>query len=126
EALATFITIPFAFLLGAYLWQLLPMRLAVRWAHARFFLMLLALPLGVALAAAVGPAAERWLFAGDIFEWLDGQRGGPTGGWFVLLIPLGALATALLMNRVVNPFIRRRTGHWSARAVAWLDLAKFF
>ena len=64
--LASFLTIPFAFLVGAYLWQMLPQPFTLRNSGLRFPLICVALPLGIAAGAVIGPALESLLFAGDL------------------------------------------------------------
>ena len=56
----------------------------------------------------MGPLVEQWLFAGNIKEWLDRQRGSGTGGWMLLLLPLPALFTAVMFCQQVNPWLRQR------------------
>ena len=107
-----FVTVPAASLAGALLWQLLPHGAAIRLARWRFLPLALALPAGLAGAALLGPVAERLLFAGDLKRWLDGQIGGPTGGWVPLLLPAAAVATALALPRLAAPW-RRRYRQWS-------------
>jgi len=65
------------------------------------------------------------LFAGDIEHWLDGQRGGPVGGWMLLLVPLSAALTALAFNRFASPWVRRISLSWSRQRCARLDLLRF-
>lgn len=59
----SFLTIPAMFLLGAYLWQLLPHSLTLRLGlGVRFVVMGAFLVIGVLLASAVGPTLERTFF----------------------------------------------------------------
>jgi phosphate transport system permease protein len=92
--LTALVTVPFAFLLGASLWQLLPVSRTDRGRHLRLLGMLGALPAGLLLAATAGPVVERWLFAGDIMAWLDGRDGTGVGAWVFFLLPLSALLVA--------------------------------
>jgi phosphate transport system permease protein len=97
--LATFLTVPFCFLLGAYLWQLLPNHLAIYLANmgltvpiprntfdrawnavqkgifllggVRLICIMLMLIAGVGMAFAIGPFIDQWLFAGDVKRWLN-------------------------------------------------------
>lgn len=132
--LAVFFAGPFAFLVGAYCWQLLPVRLAVRYGNWRFLWMTLMMPVGVALAWILGPLAERIFFAGDLRAWLawspESANGElyskAVGGWMLILLPLSALFVALLMGRFVNPIMRDRSSTWDRRQFALADLAKFF
>jgi phosphate transport system permease protein len=107
--LTTFVAVPVAILLGAYLWQLLPQRRALLMQGWRFPLIgLAAIPLGMVAAWTLGPAVERWLFAGDIMRWLDGQIGSGFGGWMLMFLPLSALATAIGIGTYVNPWLQAR------------------
>jgi phosphate transport system permease protein len=124
--LASFATVPLSFLAGAYLWQLVPQRIALRLhSSQRFALMLLMLPAGLWLGKLLGPLMEQALFAGDIEAWLDGRRGGAAGGWIFVLLPVSALATAFLMGRLVNPALRRVSREWGRGRCARVDVLRF-
>jgi phosphate transport system permease protein len=123
--LASFITVPAAFLLGAYVWQLLPEKVGLRLARRRFLFMCAVLPLGVAASAVLGPWIERLFFHGDFRGWLAGHGGSSVGGWTMLLLPPVGVAMAWFLARAVNPRVRRLTAHWSRFAIALADLGKF-
>jgi phosphate transport system permease protein len=123
--LAGFITIPAAFLLAAYIWQLLPEKLSLRLSGLRFGFICVTLPLGVVAAWVVGPALEQFLFHGDFKAWLAGEKEGGANGWMLLLLPLATLGTAVLQAQLVNPWLRRRTSGWPRAAIAAADLGKF-
>ena len=125
ECLSLFVTVPFAFLLGAYLWQMLPTQTAVRLTRYRMVGMVLALPIGVGLAWLAGPIVERWLFAGDIKAWLDGQIGSGVGAWMFIVLPASVLLVVWLLATLVTPRVRTMTRSWSRTQFALLDLAKF-
>jgi phosphate transport system permease protein len=126
SVLALFIAVPFCFLLGAYLWQLLPQDLILRWAGwQRLATIILALPLGVALAWVLGPLLEDAVFAGDIHLWLDGQIGSGAGAWAFFLLPVVALVALFVMARFVLPALRQRTDGWSREQCATFDLFRF-
>ncbi|HEY2146321.1 MAG TPA: hypothetical protein VGH32_00190, partial [Pirellulales bacterium] len=126
-ALAALATVPFALLLGAYLWQLLPHGLGVRLRDYRFLAMLwIAIPAGVLAAAFVGPALERLLFGGDFKAWLLSPRSGSAiPGWMFIFLPMGAVGVAIFMSRAVNPWLRMRCAGWSRPRCALVDFAKF-
>jgi phosphate transport system permease protein len=125
QTLTAFAAIPFAFLLGAHLWQLVPRQLQLRFERAKLPLMLLMLPLGIWLAALFGPLAERALFAGDIMSWLDGQIGSGLGAWVIILLPLSAALVAYGNARLVNPWLRGSRREWTRVRFALVDLLRF-
>ncbi|MCA9249035.1 MAG: ABC transporter permease subunit, partial [Planctomycetales bacterium] len=125
SALASFFTVPLAFLIAAFLWQLLPIGTALRMANWRLPLMFPVLFLGLAAAFAVGPVMERWFFAGDMMRWLDGQIGGAAGGWMMTLLPLASVVVAIVIGVYVNPRLRSATSHWNRASVARLSIVKF-
>jgi phosphate transport system permease protein len=107
--LTSFFSVPFALLLGARLWQLLPARFAVR--HS-------GVPRVVGMALA--------LVAGDLQQWLDHRRGSGLGGWVVLLLPLAAVAVVLFFARTVDPWLRRASMSWERGRSARVDIVRFF
>lgn len=126
EVLTCLATVPFAILLGAYLWQLLPRRFATRHQRYRILFITLMLGAGAWLGFLIGPIVERVFFAGDIKRWLDSQIGGATGAWMFMFLPASALVVAWFSTRVVTPWIRNAAGSWSEARVAYIDLLKFF
>ena len=123
ETLSVFVTVPFALLAGAFLWQLLPTSLGIRSDWARLPLMGIAFVIGVWMTTFVGPIAEDWLFSGDIKAWLDGQIGDATGGWMLLLLPLSALLVSVVFSLVVTP--AQRNMATSRFQFVMLDIVKF-
>ena len=123
--LASFVVMPVVFLLGAFLWQLLPPRSLLRIARYRLLIISLLLPLGMYLSAAAGPLVERWFFAGDIKRWLDGQVGDATGAWMFLWMPCLSLVMWGVVVLVANTWLRRRCGNWNRRQFALINFAKF-
>ncbi|MCE9553433.1 MAG: ABC transporter permease subunit, partial [Planctomycetes bacterium] len=123
--LASLATIPLALLLGACLWQQLPRSTALRYAKWRLPLSAVMLFSGVLFAWLLGPLVERWLFAGNVMLWLDGQQGSGTGGWVIILLPLCGLAAALMVVRWINPWLVSLSGRWGRARFAALNLLKF-
>jgi phosphate transport system permease protein len=123
--LCLFFTVPLAFLLAAFLWQLLPHYTALVLARLRLFFVSVALLVGVWAAWRLGPLAERWFFAGDIMMWLDGQKGTGTGAWLLMMLPLSALLTAFVVVLWGNSYLRRISSTWSRRKFALVNLIKF-
>jgi phosphate transport system permease protein len=130
--LACLLSMPLAFMGGAYLWQLLPEPISLRLSRFRFLWICLVLPAGLAGAMLLGPVLEKVLFAGDLRTWLNEgdlkwneRQASGMGGWVFLLLPLGAVATAVAMGRLVNPWLRQKTRDWGRSRVALTDVAKF-
>ncbi|MBI3408345.1 MAG: ABC transporter permease subunit [Planctomycetes bacterium] len=123
--LASLFTVPLAFLVGAYFWQLLPDRLAQVLARGRFLFICLVMPPGLLAAIPVGALMEQVLFDGDLRRWLDGGGGSAVGGWVLVLLPLSAIVSVLLMGRYVNPWVRRQTIGLNRLKTALVDFGKF-
>ncbi|MFG0250012.1 MAG: ABC transporter permease subunit [Phycisphaeraceae bacterium JB051] len=147
--LACVATIPLSFLLGAYLWQLLPHELAIRLDNigdiapsptekvsplrmilfkvggVRLVCLFVMFALSLVAALALGTPIEHLLFAGDVKRWLDGQIGNGIGAWMILLLPLSGLGAAFIISRVVNPKVAAYGDTRTRGKVAVLDLAKF-
>lgn len=126
EVMVGFILVPLAILAGAYVWQILPRGFTLRMRHWRPAFIVPAILAGVALAWLAGPLFERLYFAGDVMRWLhDPTVGDGTGAWLFMLVPLAALAAALLVSRVVTPAIRHAGQGWSRARFAAVDVVKF-
>lgn len=124
--LAAFVTVPFAFVAGARLWQLLPQRLALRLSGLpRLGAMVAMVLAGLALAVLAGPNLERGLFAGDVRAWLDGQVGDAVGGWLFVTLPLAALVVGAARSRWIAPEVLRISRGWSRGRSAAFDLFLF-
>ena len=86
--LLAFLAVPATFVVGAYVWQMLPAQASIRiGGRARLLAMACLVPAGLFAAAKLGPGFERLFFQGDLKMWLDGQIRGATGGWTLLLLP---------------------------------------
>jgi len=124
--IGAFLMVPVAVLLGAYLWQLMPQSRAIRWqGWQRFAMIALMIPLGILGGVALGGPVEHVMFAGDFASWLDGQRGGPIGGWAILFLPLAGLLAAFLNARVLGGFVQRRAQNDTRNKLARLELLRF-
>jgi len=124
--LAAFFCVPLALLTGAHLWQLLPAGWRGRLAAWRFAIIaLVALPGGCLAAGRVAAPLERLLFQGDIGSWLDGRGGSGFGGWVLALVPLAGILAAMLVGRLVNPWLRRHSAGWTPQRAALVSLITF-
>ncbi|MCA9199360.1 MAG: ABC transporter permease subunit, partial [Planctomycetales bacterium] len=125
ETLCAFFTIPFAFLLFSFFWQMLPHRVLLRISGWRIPMAFVALAVGVWAASLLGPIVELRLFADDIVLWLDGQKGSGTGAWMFLLLPLCGLCVSLAITRWFNPLWIQMSANWSRSRFVALNLVKF-
>ena len=94
--LALFI-VPTTFIYAAHFWNLLPLEFLVRGQIWRLWLLIICLPIGLFLSMQLAPWIERWLFAGDIVQWMSGSIGSPVGGWMLLMIPVVAAIAVYVM-----------------------------
>jgi len=130
EVILLLFTVPLVLLLGGHLWRTMPRRWQMRLDRHRLVAVGAMLVGAVLIAALAGGPAETLLFGGDIRIWLAGSDGpagggGATGGWFLLLLPLAGLATALVVVRVVNPRIGALSVGWSSSRAAGILLVVF-
>ncbi len=126
QVLSTFVCVPFALLLGARVWSMLPAKTYVQWSGTpRFVAIACMLPLGVALAWWIGPIAERAMFDGDLELWLHGQSGRAFGGWVMLLVPAAALLSTFVSSRIVDPWWRGKQRNWTRPVAGRFELVRF-
>ncbi|MGB9616026.1 MAG: ABC transporter permease, partial [Desulfomonilaceae bacterium] len=82
---------PFSLMVGAYLWQLLPMHAALALdGRPKFFFMAVVVCLGIYVSYLLGPSVEIALFSGNFKAWLNKDVGSATPLLFALNIPLVA------------------------------------
>ncbi len=125
SVLAALAVVPAAVLAASHLWQLLPTGWLLRLTPLRPLAILLAGLAGIRWSGPVGSAVERAWFAGDIMRWLDGQIGGPFGGWMLVLLPFGVFASAAVSALFMTPWIRGWSRSRSDLLCALADLVRF-
>ena len=123
--LISFVTIPFALLAGAYLWQLLPHYAAAKFHWARIPAMLAAFWVGIRVAGMLGPGFESWFFLGNIKLWLSTREGAATGGWMILFMPLCGILWMYLNARWITPWMKRSLATTSRINYVLVDLGRF-
>lgn len=101
--LLAFITVPLGLVLGAHLWQMLPLQLALRYdGIPKFVLMGLTILVVGWLVYQVGPGFEALLFNGDFKAWTNGDFGTGTPFMTFLLWPLSIVLAGVAFNRVIG------------------------
>jgi phosphate transport system permease protein len=125
SVLAAFATIPALLLAAGYAWQMLPQETARRLVRYRLPALFAILPLAILIAGVLGPWMERGFFDGDMMAWLSGRTGSAFGGWFLLLLPVSAVAVLLLIGRMTGELIRNMASRSTRRRIAILDLVRF-
>jgi len=60
-----------------------------------------------------------------VMRWLDGQIGGPAGGWLALFFPPACFLAAWGISRFSGNHVRERSRGWSRQRCALFDLARF-
>lgn len=123
--LAAFVLVPFTYLLAAHLWQLVPHRRVLALQRYRLLFLTPPLCIGLLLASWSGPLVERFVFAGDVKRWLDGQIGSGIAGWLLLWIPFSAILATAFVTLYVNPILRSKADRWSRPQFALLSFVKF-
>ena len=125
EVLLAILLLPTALLLGGHLWRAAPTAWTQRFARARLPAIALMLAGAVTCGAAFGGAFERLLFDGDLMAWLSGARGGAAGGWFLLLLPVAALAVGWVRARHLDARLTRLAAAQTREGFVLADLALF-
>lgn len=123
--LAAFVLVPFAYLLGAHLWQLIPHRRILLLQRYRLLFLIPPLFFGLFVALWSGPLVENLLFAGNVKRWLDGQIGSGIAAWVLLWLPISAVLATAVVALYVNPVLRSNAERWGRPQFATLSLVKF-
>ncbi len=96
-----FIAIPMGLMLGAFAWQMLPMKLALRLEGLpKFGFMFAVIGIFTWVSYRLGPLFEQLLFYGDFKAWTDGQVGTGTPFVSILAFPLWFVIVAYGFSRL--------------------------
>lgn len=134
EVFTLFVTVPFCFLLAAYIWQMIPYRVSIRIRRFRFLAMFaLATPLGIVVGLyLLGPLVELLFFNGDIQRYMhaahlvpEPKGDSPIGGWMILFLPISGLLVAFISGRTVGPWMRNKAHGWTRGQTATYDFVRF-
>ncbi len=124
-----FAVIPLTLIGAAFLWQILPGRIALLLDGVpKLIFFFVAVILGVWGAVAIGPSVEAAFFNGDFRQWTSGEGSGQPF-LFLLLLPLSALAVFLgwrVIDGIVGyrPWMRQQgdIGAGTVEFVRWAVL----
>ncbi|GAB4180626.1 MAG: hypothetical protein OHK0024_19340 [Thalassobaculales bacterium] len=126
--LAAFL-LPFALILAARLWQMLPAPVALKYGGlTKFAAMFLVLGLAAQLSVWLSFSFERAFFAGDVKAWANGDIGSDAPLMTLVLMPVAAFALSRLIQPVTEALLpmpgngapRWRQG--AVEALRWLLL----
>ncbi|MGH7863372.1 MAG: ABC transporter permease subunit, partial [Candidatus Binataceae bacterium] len=125
SVIVVFVSLPASLLAGAALWQLLPERIALKFAGlAKFFSMFGAVGVALALAYLFGPTFERVFFDGNLKAWANGDVGSDLPLMALLLMPVSFVATVWLLNRYAGATISEIMRTLGRTRAALLDIAR--
>jgi phosphate transport system permease protein len=98
--LLVFFVVPVSLMAAAYLWQMIPLRIALRiQGSPKFFAILLVVVLAIYGAVKMGDWFETAFFGGDFKAWVNADVGGAEPMLFLLALPLCFLAGSVLVAR---------------------------
>ncbi|MBN8945276.1 MAG: ABC transporter permease subunit [Rhizobiales bacterium] len=101
--LMAFLALPISLLIAAYLWQLLPRAVAIRYGGAlKFVLIFATVVASFQLCVWLGGMLERIVFAGDIKLWLTGSIGQGTAFLSLMFLPFALLVVSWASSRAFD------------------------
>ena len=121
-----FISLPLGLMLGAFIWQMLPVQTVLRYdGFPKFVLMAASIVLTAAVAYQLGPWFESALFYGDFKAWTTGEIGTGTPFLFLILLPVSYLVVAWLFRRLLGHHYRRVVAPLSRPAAGRMDALRW-
>ncbi|MGH7948211.1 MAG: ABC transporter permease subunit [Candidatus Binataceae bacterium] len=125
SVILVFVSLPVSLLAGAALWQLLPERIALRFAGlAKFSTMFGVVGVALALAYLFGPLFERIFFDGNLKEWANGDIGSDLPFMTLLLMPVSFAAAVWVLNWYAGQAISETMRTLGRTRAALLDLSR--
>jgi len=113
--LFAFLLIPLSWIIGAFLWQLLPLDQMIRWqGYPKMGGMLALIIISLILAVKLGSGIEDFFFAGDFKAWLNKDIGTALPFLFLILAPLVLFFTSLLLSANYNRYLKERVRRMSS------------
>lgn len=121
-----FISLPIGLMLSAFVWQMLPVPLAIRLdGLPKFGFMMLMVVLSAFVALLLGPSFEQALFYGDFKTWTSGTLGTGTPFMFLILLPLSYVVVARYFSQFFGHTYRQYIGQMGHSAAGWVDMLRW-
>lgn len=121
-----FFALPTGLMLGAFLWQMLPVPVALKYdGFPKFTLMAVMIFVSALVAYSLGTTLENLLFAGDFKRWTTGQFGSGTPFMFMILLPLSYLIVGWAFRRTLGHHWRALIGDRDRASAGRLDILRW-
>lgn len=121
-----FISLPIGLMLSAFVWQMLPVPLAIKLdGLPKFGFMMLMVVLSAFVALLLGPSFEQALFNGDFKAWTAGNFGSGTPFMFLILLPLSYVAVAHFFSRFFGHIYKQYIGQLAQSAAGRIDMLRW-
>ncbi|MCC5969130.1 MAG: ABC transporter permease subunit [Pararhodobacter sp.] len=121
-----FFALPTGLMLGAFLWQMLPVQQALRFdGFPKFVLMAVTIIVTAWVAYNLGTPFEWLLFYGDFKAWTTGRIGTGTPFMFLILLPVSYLALGWTFRRTLGHHWRALIGDRDRAQAGRLDVLRW-
>jgi phosphate transport system permease protein len=121
-----FFALPTGLMLGAFVWQMLPVPVVLKYdGFPKFILMGVMILVAALVAYSLGTTLENLLFAGDFKRWTTGQFGTGTPFMFLVLLPLSYLAVSWGFRRTLGHHWRALMGDRDRPSAGRLDALRW-
>ena len=121
-----FIALPLGLMLAAYLWQTLPLTLALKFdGLPKFGFMFAVIGVSLYLAYLLGPAFERAFFYGDFKGWTNSDLGTGTPFMFLVLLPAAFFAAGWGLRRSIGDAVLNYQRGLTRSAAGQVDLLRW-
>jgi len=120
--IVAFVVFPLSLIFAAYLWQMLPPKIALRMQGTpKQILIFLVVLIACAASYGAGPQFERLFFGGDFKTWVNGDVGSAAPFLFLVLMPVVMVAVGIAASRLVG---RQTSGMVHVRSTPMMALVQ--
>lgn len=121
-----FLLIPLGWIIGAFLWQLLPLDRMIRWqGYPKMAAMFGLIVISVILTVQLGSGIETLFFSGDFKAWLNKDIGTALPFLFLILAPLVLMVTSILLTSNYNRHLKERVQTLSRGMILLVENARW-